>query len=89
VKSALKGTHFQPVSEVKLKIAGLLNRVPADDKQHCFEQRNIHMQRCINRGESIMKGIDITFKDSENKPYFSHQQHLVLQIHQTKNTCIQ
>jgi hypothetical protein len=45
LKSALKGTHFQSVDEVKSKTADLLNRVLADDLQHCFEQWKIHMQR--------------------------------------------
>jgi hypothetical protein len=31
-------------------MADLLNRVPADDLQHWFEQWNIHMQLCIDRG---------------------------------------
>jgi hypothetical protein len=45
LKSALKETHFQSVDEVKSKLADLLNRVSADDLQHCFEQLKIHMQR--------------------------------------------
>jgi hypothetical protein len=50
VKSALKGTHFQSVNEVKSKTVDLLNRVSADDLQHCFEQWKIRMQRCIDKG---------------------------------------
>jgi hypothetical protein len=48
VKNALKGTHFQPVDEVKLKTANLLNMV--DDLQHCFEEYKIRMQHCIFGG---------------------------------------
>jgi hypothetical protein len=40
----LKGTHFQSVDEVKSKTADLLNRVSADDLQHCFELWKIRMQ---------------------------------------------
>jgi hypothetical protein len=43
VKSALRGTHFQCVEEVKAKTAELLNRVTADDLQHCFEQWKARM----------------------------------------------
>jgi hypothetical protein len=38
LKRALKGTHFQTVDEGKSKTADLLNRMSADDLQHCFEQ---------------------------------------------------
>jgi hypothetical protein len=44
MKSALKGTHLQSVKE------GLLNRVSADDPQHCFDQWKIRMQQCIDTG---------------------------------------
>jgi hypothetical protein len=47
MKSALKGTHFQSVNEVKSKTADLLNRVSTDDLQHCIGQWKIHMYRCI------------------------------------------
>jgi hypothetical protein len=56
VKSALKGTHFQSVEEVKAKTAELLNRVTADDLQHCFEQWKARMQRCIDRGGEYIEG---------------------------------
>jgi hypothetical protein len=57
LKSALKGTHFQPADEVKS--VDLLNRVSADDLQHCFEQWKICMLLCIDGGwgESMLKGI--------------------------------
>jgi hypothetical protein len=48
VKNALKGTHFESVDEVKSETADPLNRVSADDLQHCSEQWKILMQRCIN-----------------------------------------
>jgi hypothetical protein len=50
VKSALKGTHFLSVNEVKSKTVDLCNRVSDDDLQHCFEQWKIHMQQCIDGG---------------------------------------
>jgi hypothetical protein len=56
VKSALKGTHFQSVEEVKAKTAELLNRVTADDLQHCFEQWKACMQQCIDRGGEYIDG---------------------------------
>jgi hypothetical protein len=68
----LKGSHFQSVSEVKLKTVDLLNRVSADDLQHCFEQWKIHVQWCIDRGKSMLKEIEINLEDFENKLDFSH-----------------
>jgi hypothetical protein len=55
-------------------MADLLNRVSADDLQHCFEQWKICMQQCID-GESTLKGIAINLQDFKNKPKFSHQSH--------------
>jgi hypothetical protein len=49
----VKGNHFQSVDEVKSKLADLLNRVSADDLQHCFEPRKIRMQRCIDGGGRV------------------------------------
>jgi hypothetical protein len=48
VKSVLKGTNFQSFDEVKSKMACMLNRVSADDLQHCLEQWNICMQWCVD-----------------------------------------
>jgi hypothetical protein len=45
LKSALRGTHFQTVDEVKSKTADLPNGVSADYRQHCFEQWKIRIQR--------------------------------------------
>jgi hypothetical protein len=53
LKSALKGTHFQSVDEVKSETMDLLNRVSADDLQHCFEQWKIRMQRCVESLKEI------------------------------------
>jgi hypothetical protein len=53
VKSALKGTHFQSVDEVNSKTVDLLNRVSADDLQHCFEQWKIRVQQCIDGGGRV------------------------------------
>jgi hypothetical protein len=49
-KNVMKGTHFESVDEVKPKTAGLLNRVSADDLQHCFGEWKIRMEWCIDRG---------------------------------------
>jgi hypothetical protein len=59
VKSALKEAHFQSVDEVKSKMADLLNRVSADDLQHCFEQWKIRMQWCIDLRGGGVKAIEI------------------------------
>jgi hypothetical protein len=45
-------------SKVKA-VADLLNRVSADDLQHCFEQWKIRVQRCIDKGgEYIERNIN-------------------------------
>jgi hypothetical protein len=41
----------------EIKLVDLLNRVSADDLQHCFEEWKICMQQCIGRGESMLKGM--------------------------------
>lgn len=50
VKSALKGRHFRSVEEVKAETAKLLKALTPEDLQHCFEQWQARMQRCIHRG---------------------------------------
>lgn len=56
VKSALKGTHFQSVEEVKAKTAHLLNKMSVNELQHCFEQWKTRMQRCIDREGEYVEG---------------------------------
>ena len=55
VKSALKGTFFQSVEEVKTK-TDLLKKVTLDDLQHCFQQWKTRMQRCIDREGEYVEG---------------------------------
>ena len=56
LKSALKGTHFQSVEEVKTKTADILKKMTLNDFQHCFEQWKTRMQRCIDREGEYVKG---------------------------------
>jgi hypothetical protein len=58
-ESALSASHFQSVDEVKLKMVDLLNRLSADDLQHCFAQWKIHMECCMDGEENTFKGIEI------------------------------
>lgn len=37
IKTALKGTHFRSVEEVKTKAADLLKDLTSEELQHCFE----------------------------------------------------
>lgn len=54
VKSVLKGTRFESVAEVKRKTAELLKALTENDLQHCFQQWEIRMQRCVGaQGEYI------------------------------------
>ncbi|GFG36724.1 hypothetical protein Cfor_09438 [Coptotermes formosanus] len=48
IKSALKGTHFLLVEEVKAKMTQRLNILTENDLHHCFEQWQHHMQLCLN-----------------------------------------
>ncbi|KAJ8939658.1 hypothetical protein NQ318_002148 [Aromia moschata] len=50
IKSALKGTRFESMKEVKRKSAELLNALTKEDFQHCFDQWRIRMERCVPRG---------------------------------------
>lgn len=56
VKSALKGRHFRSVEEVKAETAKLLKALTPEDLQHCFEQWQARMQRCIHRGGEYIEG---------------------------------
>lgn len=56
VKSALKGRHFRSVEEVKAETAKLLKALTPEDLQHCFEQWQARMQRCIHRGGEYVEG---------------------------------
>ena len=60
IKSALKGTRFESVDAVKAKATQLLNSLTQDDLQHCFQQWQIRMERCRDRGEDYTEGDDIS-----------------------------
>ncbi|KAG5319854.1 MOS1T transposase, partial [Acromyrmex heyeri] len=56
IKSALKGTRFELMEEVKRKSAELLNALTKEDFQHCFDQWKKRMERCVARGEEYIEG---------------------------------
>jgi len=49
IKSALKGSRFGSMDEVKVKTAELLHSLTPNGLQHCFEQWKMRMQRCVDR----------------------------------------
>ncbi|KAG5337601.1 MOS1T transposase, partial [Acromyrmex charruanus] len=56
IKSALKGTQFESMEEVKRKSAELLNALTKEDFQHCFDQWKKRMERCVARGGEYIEG---------------------------------
>ena len=60
IKPALKGTRFEPVDAVKAKATEVMNELSEDDRQHCFQQWKIHIERCRDRGGEYIEG-DISF----------------------------
>lgn len=56
LKTALKGTRFHTLEEVKTKTADQLKGLTSDDLQHCFEQWKIRMQRCVDKGGEYIEG---------------------------------
>jgi len=44
LKTALKGTRFQTIEEVKTRVAFQLKGLTSDDLQHCLEQWKTRMQ---------------------------------------------
>ena len=60
VKSALKGTRFESVNEVKAKATQLLNSTAQDDLQHSFQKWKIRMERCRERGGDYIEGDNIS-----------------------------
>lgn len=56
VKSALKGTRFESVEEVKAKAAEVLNQLAEEDFQHCFHQWKRRMERCRDRQGEYIEG---------------------------------
>jgi len=47
LKSVLEGTRFESVEAVKTKSIGILRALQENDFQHCFNQCEIRMKRCI------------------------------------------
>jgi hypothetical protein len=41
---------------VKAKATQPLNSITQDDRQHCFQQWKIHMERCRDRGGDYIEG---------------------------------
>ena len=56
VKSALIGTRFESVEDVKKKAARLLKDLTEQDFQHCFQQWKIRMERCRDRDGVYIEG---------------------------------
>jgi len=55
-KSALKGSHFGSMDEVKVKTAELLRSLTPNDLQHCYEQWKMRMQRRVDREGMYVEG---------------------------------
>ena len=60
IKSALKGTRFECVDAVKAKTTELMNKLPEDDLQHCFQQWKIRMEKCKDHGGEYIEGDNIS-----------------------------
>jgi hypothetical protein len=71
LKNALKGTHFQSVDDVRSKTAEILNKVSADDPQHCSEQWKI--QWCIDRTGKYVERNSYYVVRFKKKTRISHQ----------------
>ncbi|VVC27913.1 Hypothetical protein CINCED_3A014477 [Cinara cedri] len=56
IKTALKGTHFRSVEEVKTKAPDLLKGLTSEELQNCFEQWRTRMERCIVMGREYIEG---------------------------------
>lgn len=61
VKSALKGTRFETFKAVKEKATEVMNGLPENDLQHCYEQWKIRMERCRDRGGEYIEGDNMKF----------------------------
>jgi hypothetical protein len=60
IKSALKGTRFEPIDAVKAKAMELINKLSEDDLQFCFQQWKIHMGWCRDQGRDYIEGDNIS-----------------------------
>lgn len=56
IKSALKGTHFATVKEVKEKTAELLRSLTENDMHKYLEQWKERMQTCVDSNGSYFEG---------------------------------
>lgn len=56
IKSALKGTRFASMEEVKQKTTELLKSLTKEDFQHCFQQWKKRMLRCVEREGEYIEG---------------------------------
>jgi hypothetical protein len=55
----LKGTRFKSVDAVKEKVTKLMNKLPDDELQHCFQQWKFRMERCRDQGGEYIEGDNI------------------------------
>jgi hypothetical protein len=58
IKSAFIGTKFKSI--VKAKATELMNNLPEDDLQHCFQQWKFRMERGRDRGWEYIEGDNIS-----------------------------
>lgn len=56
IKSALKGTRFDTVEDVKRKATEVMKGLTQNDFQHCFGQWKIRLERCRDRGGVYIEG---------------------------------
>jgi len=60
IKCVLKGTRFESVGAVKAKVIEVMNKLPEDDLQHCFQQWKIHMEQCRDQGGEFTESDNIS-----------------------------
>lgn len=48
LKLAMKGEHYESIEEIQSTVTGVLDKVPKNDFQLCFESFYRRFQRCIN-----------------------------------------
>jgi len=60
IKSVLKGTRFESINAVKAKATELMNKLSEDNLRHCFQQWNILMEWCRDRGGEYIEGDNIS-----------------------------
>jgi hypothetical protein len=60
IKSAFKGTRFEPVGAVKAKAMEVIKKLSEKALQHCFQQWKICMERCRGRGGDHFEGGNVS-----------------------------